>query len=89
MEAVLLGQARGAGESNLLQRLLRDQRRSGRHGGWRDRMQPAWVTALRKTVHLGHIFRAVVDVVLGWDARCGVWDLCWWALVMLRVGGVT
>lgn len=89
MENVLLGQAGGTGESNLLQRLLRNRWRSGNHREGRDRMQPAGMIALRKTFHLRHSLRSVVDV-LCWDARCGVMDLYWCGLVMLWVdGGVT
>lgn len=52
-------------------------------------MQPAGMIALRKTFHLRHSLRPVVDV-LCWDARCGVMDLYWCGLVMLWVdGGVT
>lgn len=65
METVFWGQDGGTGESNLLQRLLRNRWRSGRHGG----MHPAGMTALRKTIHLRHMLRAVVEVVLHRDAR--------------------
>ena len=65
METVLRGQDGGTGESDLLQRLLRNRRRSGRHGG----MHPAGMTALWKTIHLRHILGAVVGVVLHRDAR--------------------
>lgn len=53
-------------------------------------MQPAGMIALRKTFHLRHSLRPVVDVVLRWDAHCGVMDLYWCGLVMLWVDrGVT
>lgn len=79
METVLLVQAEGAGESNLLQRLLRNQWRSGDHGGGRDRRQPA---GMRRSIRPG------VDVVLHRDARCGVGGLYRGGLVMWVDGGV-
>lgn len=92
METVLLGQAGGTREPDLLERLLRNRWRSGRHRRWRDGVQPVWMTVLWKTasVHLRRILGAVVDVVLRRDARCGVRDLYCRGLVMLLVdGGVT
>lgn len=50
-------------------------------------MQPAWLTALRKTIQFRCIVRAVVDAVLSWDACCRVRNLYWQAMVMLRVDG--
>lgn len=46
-------------------------------------MQPAWMMALGKTIHLWCILMAVVNVVMCWDARCGVRDL-----LLVRSGNV-
>lgn len=77
METVLLGQAGGTVESNLVHRLLRSlwRWRCGRHGRWRDRMWPTWRKP--ESIHLMRIVRAVVDTGLAWDARRRVRDLHW------------
>lgn len=81
METVLLGEAGGAGESDLLRGLLRGQWGGGGQG-------PAWVTARREStsIHLRRVVWAVVHVGLRWDAHGGVGHLYRWGLVLLWVG---